>query len=253
MRKRKLAVQLYTLRNEAAKSGMAYVLKAVADIGYMGVEPAGWGDLTPQDFKKACDDLGLEIVSAHGIPCAPDNVDQGIELAKELGLKHIICGYGPAEFKDLDTIKRTAEKTCIVADKVEAAGLILAQHNHAHEFEYLDGKLKYDIYAELCPKVKFQLDIYWATNYFKNSEVEMIEHFNDRIELLHLKDGIGVGQIHMRPLGEGKLDIPGAMAASPDHIDSVIVELDNTPYNQIIALQRSYDYMTAYGLGIGYR
>ena len=53
MRKRKLAVQLYTLRNEAAKSGMAYVLKAVADIGYMGVEPAGGGDLTPQDFKKA--------------------------------------------------------------------------------------------------------------------------------------------------------------------------------------------------------
>ncbi|MBQ2336018.1 MAG: hypothetical protein II381_06890, partial [Victivallales bacterium] len=65
--------------------------------------------------------------------------------------------------------------------------------------------------------------------------------------------GIGTGKIHMRPLGEGKLDIPGAMAASPDHIESVIVELDDTPYNQIIALQRSYDYMTAYGLGIGYR
>ena len=164
-----------------------------------------------------------------------------------------IARYGGAEFKDLDAIKRTAERTCIVADKVEAAGLILAQHNHAHEFEYLDGKLKYDIYAELCPKVKFQLDIYWSTNFFKNSEIEVIEHFNDRIELLHLKDGIGTGKIHMRPLGEGKLDIPGAMAASPDHIQSVIVELDDTPYNQIIALQRSYDYMTAYGLGIGYR
>ena len=60
MRKRKLAVQLYTLRREAEKFGMPYVLKAVADIGYMGVEPAGWGGMTPQDFKKACDDLGLE-------------------------------------------------------------------------------------------------------------------------------------------------------------------------------------------------
>ena len=178
MRKRKLAVQLYTLRREAEKFGMPYVLKAVADIGYMGVEPAGWGGMTPQDFKKACDDLGLEIVSAHGIPCAPENIDEGIALAKELGLKHIICGYGGAEFKDLDAIKRTAERTSIVADKVEAAGLILAQHNHAHEFEYLDGKLKYDIYAELCPKVKFQLDIYWSTNFFKNSEIEVIEHFN---------------------------------------------------------------------------
>ena len=54
MRKRKLAVQLYTLRREAEKFGMPYVLKAVADIGYMGVEPAGWGGMTPQDFKKAC-------------------------------------------------------------------------------------------------------------------------------------------------------------------------------------------------------
>ena len=49
MRKRKLAVQLYTLRREAEKFGMPYVLKAVADIGYMGVEPAGWGGMTPQD------------------------------------------------------------------------------------------------------------------------------------------------------------------------------------------------------------
>ena len=253
MRKRKLSVQLYTLRNEAAKYGMAYVLKAVKDMGYMGVEPAGFGDLSAADFKKALDDNGLEMQSCHGFAPTPDGIDQTIDQVKALGLKYVVCGYGADAFKDLDAIKATAEKTNIVADKVEAAGLTLVQHNHAHEFELLDGRLKYDIYAELCPKVRFQLDIYWATNYFKNCEIDIINKFYDRIELLHLKDGVGKGQIHMRPLGEGRLNIPGIMAVAPEFIDHVIVELDNTPYNQIISLQRSYDYMTQNGLGIGYK
>ena len=38
--KRKLAVQLYSLRNEAEKD-FVKVLKTVADIGYIAVEPAG--------------------------------------------------------------------------------------------------------------------------------------------------------------------------------------------------------------------
>lgn len=252
MRKRKLAVQLYTLRNEAQKYGMAYALKAVADMGYMAVEPAGFADLSPEDFMKTCADLNLEVNSLHGLPCTPETVDKTIETVQKFGIKYVICGYGRDNFKDLDTIKRTADLTNACAEKVKAAGLILAQHNHAHEFEYLDGRLKYDIYAELCPDVTFQLDIYWSTNFFANCGVEMVKKFYDRITLLHLKDGVGTGNIHMRPLGEGKLDIGGVLGAAPENIDHVIVELDNTPYNQIIALQRSYDYMISKGYGIGY-
>ena len=42
--KRKIAVQLYSLRNEAEKD-FVKVLKTVADIGYVAVEPAGFFQL----------------------------------------------------------------------------------------------------------------------------------------------------------------------------------------------------------------
>ena len=252
MRKRKMALQLYTLRNEGQKMGMDYVLKAVSDMGYMGVEPAGFYDMTPEQFVEACQKYNLEIVSAH-MPLDLKCAKATIKTAKMMGLKHLICGYGKDAFKDLKAIKATAKLTSQLCDICEDNGMKLVQHNHAHEFEMLNGKLKYDIYSELCPKVFFQMDIYWATNFFTNCEIEMMERFHDRIALLHLKDGVGTGTIHMRPLGEGKLDIAGICEVCPDSIDNIIVELDATPINQLLAVQYSYDFMTGNDLAIGYK
>ena len=53
-----LAVQLYSLRQYAEKDFVA-VLKRVADIGYKAVEPAGFWNLSPAEFKKIIDDAGL--------------------------------------------------------------------------------------------------------------------------------------------------------------------------------------------------
>ena len=46
--KRALAVQLYSLREEAQKDFVG-VLKKVADIGYQAVEPAGFWNLRPEN------------------------------------------------------------------------------------------------------------------------------------------------------------------------------------------------------------
>ena len=59
-----LSVQLYSLR-EYAKTDFVQVLKKVAAIGYKAVEPAGFFDLSPAEFKKIIDDLGLEMHSSH--------------------------------------------------------------------------------------------------------------------------------------------------------------------------------------------
>ena len=59
-----LGVQLYSLRSYAEKD-FVEVLKKVADIGYQVVEPAGFWNLSPAEFKKIIDDLGLKILSSH--------------------------------------------------------------------------------------------------------------------------------------------------------------------------------------------
>ena len=106
-----IGVQLYSLRELAQKDFVA-VLKKVADIGYKLVEPAGFWDIKPTEFKKILDDLGLGIVSSHS-PWAhgKGNLGESMEIASILGLDKIVCGYGPNDFADMDSIKRTADNT----------------------------------------------------------------------------------------------------------------------------------------------
>lgn len=117
----------------------------------------------------------------------------------------------------------------MMQEKLEKAGLMLFQHNHNWEFERIDGRLKYEIYAELCPKVKFQLDAFWSTNFGTEDPVEMMKLFSDRVVALHMKDGIlhqgaeelkitnGIydRKVDLLPLGEGDLPIPAIVAATP--------------------------------------
>jgi sugar phosphate isomerase/epimerase len=267
MFKRKLAVQMYSLRNEIEKLGMRSVLKTVADIGYIGIEPCGFGDLSIPDFYKAASDLGLEITSSHRPWCNLDNINESIDQAGELGLKRVVCGYGPKDFENLDAIKRTADATNTMMQKLKPLGIELFQHNHYWEFERLDGELKYDIYLKYCPDIKFQLDAYWSSNFGANNAAEMVRKYYDRIILLHMKDGttekpnlnptIVKGtyeqKVPLRPLGEGKLNIRDILEEAPESIDNIIVELDNSPYDMVVSLTRSYIYLNQAGFAYGRR
>ena len=176
---RPLSVQLYSLR-DYAKDDFVAVLKKVAEIGYKGVEPAGFWNLRPSELKKIVEDLGMKIYSSHSPWARGNNLGECMELADALGLKTIVCGYGPDDFKDLDSIKKTAELTNKMQEFFARNGFTLFQHNHYWEFERIDGKLKYEIFAELCPNVKFEIDSFWSTNKGTEDPVEMLKLFADR-------------------------------------------------------------------------
>ena len=133
-----ISVQLYSLREQAEKDFVG-VLKRVAAIGYKGVEPAGFWNLTPKELKKIVTDLGMVISSTHSPWANPDNLNQVIEVASELGIDLVACGYGRNDFKDLDAIKATADKVNGMQEKLAAAGITLFQHNHDFEFERIKG------------------------------------------------------------------------------------------------------------------
>ena len=188
-----LSVQLYSLR-DYAKDDFVAVLKKVAEIGYKGVEPAGFWTLRPSELKKIVEDLGMKIYSSHSPWARGNNLGECMELADALGLKTIVCGYGPDDFKDLDAIKRTAETTSKMQEFFARNGYTLFQHNHYWEFDRLDDRIKYDIYAELCPKMKFEMDCYWSANHGKVDPVEVMKRYRDRTILIHMKDGVLYGQ-----------------------------------------------------------
>ncbi|MHC4985060.1 MAG: sugar phosphate isomerase/epimerase family protein, partial [Planctomycetota bacterium] len=82
-----ISVQLYSVREQMAADTLG-TLKRIADIGYAGVEPAGFGSLTAVDFKKAVDDLGMTVSSSHG-PDVMSDFDGAVETAKTLGINWV--------------------------------------------------------------------------------------------------------------------------------------------------------------------
>ncbi len=264
-----ISIQLYTLREQTAKDFPA-VLKRLAAIGYKGVEPAGFFSFTPKDFRAFVEDLGMTVSSTHSPWVRPETVSEAIEVAGVLGVKYITAGYGADDFATLDAIKKTAETTARLNEQVTKAGLTLVVHNHAWEFEKIEGRIKYEIFAELCPDVKFELDTYWAANFGENSALEMVRRFADRSPLLHIKDGpmlrpqssynsqtdqlevTATQSTSLLPLGKGRNDIEGIIAAmNPAVTEWLIVEQDNSDTDMFECVEESYRYLTGRGLAAG--
>ncbi len=244
-----ISVQLYSLREQLSED-FTGTMKAVADAGFVGVEPAGFYGHTPAEFRKIVEDLGMVISSSHSPWCTPDSVNEVIDVAGVLGMKYVACGYGPDYFKTVDAIKETADTVNGMVEKISAAGLTLMQHNHFWEFEMLDGRLKYDIYAELCPDVQFELDVYWAANFGECDSAEQVKKFAKRTPFMHAKDGSLLRDAALLAAGDGKIDLKACVAAADDDVlQWVVVELDRCDTDMIEAVTRSCRYLSENGLG----
>ena len=260
---KKIAVQLYSVRDHACKD-FTGTLKKIADIGFAAVEPAGFWNIRPSEFKKIVNDMGMEITSAHS-PWVnnPDCLGEAMDTADAIGLKTVTTGYAPDNFKDMDAIKRTAENTNKLIEILSRNGYSLMQHNHHFEFERLDGRLKYEIYREICPQVNYQLDSFWSTCLGKEDPVEMLKLFSDKVVSVHIKDGFCrqdiaetenvflSGKVVLQPVGTGSMPIPELMANIPDRVRYIIVELDNCEQEMFEALKCSYEYLVSNGFACG--
>ncbi len=260
-----IGVQLYSLREKVGYDFVS-VLKRVAEIGYKYVEPAGLWNVRPGEFKKVLDDLGLKMVSSH-TPWArdPHVLGEVMETAHTLGLNKIVCGYGVTDFESMDAIKRTAENTNKMQEILAANGFTLFQHNHDFEFQRLDGRIKYEIYKELCPNLKYQIDCFWSTNRGTENPVDMLKIFADDTISMHMKDGFvkqnvsgdkmvnGIldRKVELMPLGQGDLPIKELVANAPASAEAIIVELDYCNVEMWQAIEESYKFMTGNGLAEG--
>ena len=137
-----IALQLYTLR-EAAAEGFDQIVRKVADIGYVGVETAGFPGTTPEAAAKLFTDLGLEVCSAHLPLPVGDKRQESLDTAATLGIARLVSGCGPDDFKSRDSIKATAERFNEAADACRQAGLSFGIHNHWWEFQEVDGARGY--------------------------------------------------------------------------------------------------------------
>jgi sugar phosphate isomerase/epimerase len=86
-----IALQLYSLREELSKR-FYEVLKEVADLGFDGVEFAGFYEKDSNELREALYRLGLGIAGVH-IPIqafSESEIDKTISFNLALGNKHLI-------------------------------------------------------------------------------------------------------------------------------------------------------------------
>ena len=260
MKLKPLGVQLYTVR-EAAEKDFAKTLERIAAMGYKTVQPSGFWNVRPKVLRQIVEDLGMKINSAHSPEAGRYTMGEAMDLADNLGIKTLCVGYGPDAFQNMDKIKETADTTNCIIEIARKNGFTIFQHNHFWEFERLpDGRLKYQVYAEMCPELLFEIDAFWSTNLFQENEVEMMKLFADRTMLLHFKDGKPrenpannnpFERCELCPLGKGRINIPAVLDAATDRVEEVLVELDTCNIEIFEALQQSYDYMTGNKLAAG--
>ena len=245
-----VALQLYTLREAAAQDYEGTVRK-VADIGYAGVEPAGFPGTTPEAAARLFSDLGLEVCSAHLPLPVGDNQQESLDTAEALGIKRLVAGLGRDQVGSRDQIKSSCDRLNEGADACRSNGLTFGVHNHEWEYLEVEGDLVYKQMLEYLHKdIFFQIDAYWVQTAGPDP-AGVISELGNRAPLIHLKDGPCTREADMQALGEGITDFDSIVQAGGDNVEWWIVELDRCATDMMEAVVKSHAFLTGKGYARG--
>lgn len=199
-----VGLQLWSVRN-VIKDNVAAGLKEIADMGYEAVEFAGYYDLKPAELRKMLDDCGLKCAGSHTSlkMLEEDAFDATVEMNKTLGTDMMII---PGGLLKTDDMAEAIDKALSIHERCKAVGMRTGFHNHAPEFDLVDGKTKLDHLFENTPDdFIVQCDIGWAT--VAGADVPaFLRKYADRLETVHVKEYNP--DVETAPVGEGIVDWP---------------------------------------------
>jgi len=196
-----LGVALYTVRDQM-QADAAGTLKAIADLGYRYVEtgllPALGPALKAAGLKQASAYAPTYLVTGNrkawtgAGEMLPESYtwSQAIDEAKAQGLEYLVIVYlMKAERGGLDVYKDLAARLAKAGEACRKAGLGLAYHPHAFEYELIDGVRPIELLLKETPKeaLGLELDTFWSS-IAGVDPVKMVQTYAGRVPLVHLKD-----------------------------------------------------------------
>ncbi|MCK6208723.1 sugar phosphate isomerase/epimerase [Bacillus infantis] len=241
-----IAVQLYTLREETEKD-FAGTLKKVAELGFDGVEFAGFGGLSAEKVKELTDDLNLAPVSAH-IPLADlkDNLDNVISDLKTVGIQYAVCPFLMPDQRTEENYQSLIPLLNEAGRKLKDAGITLCYHNHDFELERLsDGRMALEaIFDDSDPELlQTELDVYWLAK-AKEDPAAWIKRYKGRSPLVHLKDMTKDEEQFFAELGTGSIDLEEILSLGDEAgVKWWVVEQDATRLTPFESIEISIKYL----------
>jgi len=248
-----LALQLHTVRQALAQD-FARVVRHIADIGYIGVEPIfHLPGATVADAARLFQELGLAVPGAHTpLPIGEDK-NKVLDYMATLGSKRIVSGKGPESFQTPDLIKRTCDLFNEAHAVAAENGMEFGLHNHWWEFAQIEGQYVYHLLLEhLDPGIFFEVDTYWVKT-AGIDPAQVVRELGPRAPLLHIKDGPAVQGAPHVAVGQGTLNFPRIIQAGAGTVQWLVVELDRCAGDMMKAVEQSYHYLVTRGLARGAR
>ena len=249
-----ISVQLYSLRDAAAVD-FVRVLEQLGEVGFVGVELAGFHGLQPKEFARIALRCGLVVSSGHIGDAAPEGLEASLDGLQAAGCDTAVVAFlPPAAFADLDAVQQSADRVIAAYEAASRRGMTVGYHNHWWEFEtIIDGRTAWQHLFERLPADVFaELDLYWATVGGADAAQLLADHAQ-RIRILHVKDGPGADpKAAMVAVGSGSLDIAGIVQAGP-RVAWHVVELDRCDTDMFTAIEASYEYLVGNRLSAGRR
>lgn len=240
----RVGIQLYTLRQAMARD-VAGTLGRLAEMGYREVEFAGYFDHAPSDIRGMLDASGLASPATHvGFETLGDGWASVLEASTTIGHTYVVVPFLPQDRRTPDGYRRVAEMFNRAAESARAAGLRFGYHNHAFEFEPLDGGIGFDILLDECDPnlVEFEMDLFWITH-GGGDPLAYFARAPGRFPLVHVKDRTPAGE--MVDVGAGAIDFAAIFArASQAGIRHYFVEHDR-PDEAFASARRSLEHLRA--------
>ena len=262
--KKDISIQLYSVRSLIGSFGNAKndykpLLDTLAKMGYTSVEAASYSDgkfygQDPAQFKADVEATGMKVLSSHINRYLTDKElksgdfsetlkwwDACIAAHKAAGMEYLVMPYlgVPATVKDLQTY---CDYFNAVGKKCLENGIKFGYHNHAHEFQKVEGKeVMYDYMLQHTDPqyVFFEMDVYWAV-IGDASPVDYFKKYPGRFKVLHIKDEKEIGQSGM--VGFDAI-FNNAKTAG---VENIVVEVERYSYDDIArSIKESIEYLEA--------
>ncbi len=247
-----IGIQLVSV-NEDMQRNPIRTLGELGRMGYSYVETFVYSKgtfygMTPSEFKKAVEAAGMSFLGSmtfHDLP-SPESWERSMEWWETCIDDHLEAGvqYLTTSNNQLKNVQSIAmlQAYCnyynAIGKLCEKKGISFAYHNHADEFNTVEGVRIYDYFLKNTdPRyVSFQADIYWM-DVGKVDPVEYFRKHPNRFLSWHVKDYKELGL-------SGKIDWDKIFNEHTYPLPHYIVaEVEDYSYPPLYSVQLAWEYL----------
>lgn len=254
MKKVPVAYQLYSAKHEM-KRDMLQTLRQVKDLGFEGVEFAGFFGHSAKDMKQILAKIGLLPVSSHvALNLIQGDPQQIIQYHLDLGCLYIAVPWLAEEDRPGSVgFAKSLQALYTFGAQCRQAGIQLLYHNHDFEFQKVSGIYGLDFIYQAIPAYLLQseIDTCWV-KYAGVNPVTYLVSYKGRAPLVHIKDFVAENNdrtpyalinqaepvpadytgFSYRPFGHGSQDAPALVQAAIDADAQWLILEQDDPYGE---------------------